>query len=756
MGLLITWSSQAANTSVNIEGAGMLFTNNYTTDADSIWQILQPGVQTLTTGTGPYQLKEQTECSVTRCAFEDDTTSQHFNGTMDATGGTLTSTKQMFFGMCNLTALDVSGLITANVTNMLSMFYNCKLLTTLDVSGFDTRGVTNMQMMFNECRGLGSITIKSTFGAYTGASTNNACRSITNVPGFNTALVTNTMAMFAGCASLTTLDLVDFNTASVTNMSSMFSDCSSLVSLDISRFDVSNVSIMTQMFSGCSSLTGLDLTSFDTNRVDAMTAMFFGCSNIRCISNLNTTGAIHGRGGIFNGCTALVRPDQAERTALMTPPSGVGGADWNNVGACPPPSDRLTITWQSQTDDVAVTIENACMYYSNDGGATQKTLSAGIHLLSTGFGPYSLIELDPGTVSRCAFTDAGCSSQLRGNAAAFGGALTSMREMFFECTGLVTLDVSNLNTGWVQDMSDAFSNVSGITQLNISGFDTTKVNDMSGTFNGCSQVAALDVSNFDTSLVRDMSSMFAGCKTLTTLDLSNFKTAQVADMSYMFWGCSGLIPTINVSSFDTNDLIATKQMFSQCCSVDYLDLSGFDTVDVLDMKGMFWHSNKLKCITDLDSRAANGSGKRSDIFTGCAELVAPDSADQSLIEAGTLWSNTGACPAIPLNAPSWITDLAASDDQHNQITFTWTLATGTPTPTYDLYDSTGLIATGVNPGYVRTVNGIDDYYLIAMNSEGTRQSNTASGTGVVIVLKITDLTATSNLEGRSRFNWTEQ
>ena len=55
-------------------------------------------------------------------------------------------------------------------------------------------------------------------------------------------------------------------------------------------------------------------------------------------------------------------------------------------------------------------------------------------------------------------------------------------------------------------------------------------------FYGCSSLTSLDLSNFNTSNVIDMNNMFYGCSSLTSLDLSNFDTSNVLFMNYMFRG----------------------------------------------------------------------------------------------------------------------------------------------------------------------------------------------------------------------------
>ena len=50
----------------------------------------------------------------------------------------------------------------------------------------------------------------------------------------------------------------------------------------------------------------------------------------------------------------------------------------------------------------------------------------------------------------------------------------------------------------------------------------------------------VDLSNFDTSQVIYMNSMLYGCSSLESLDLSNFDTSKVTNMRSMFYNCSSL------------------------------------------------------------------------------------------------------------------------------------------------------------------------------------------------------------------------
>jgi len=60
----------------------------------------------------------------------------------------------------------------------------------------------------------------------------------------------------------------------------------------------------------------------------------------------------------------------------------------------------------------------------------------------------------------------------------------------------------------------------------------------------------------------------------------------------MFFRCSSLT-NINLSNFNTNNVIYMWRMFSECSSLTYINLSNFNTNNVTNMYGMFLGCKKL-------------------------------------------------------------------------------------------------------------------------------------------------------------------
>ena len=113
-------------------------------------------------------------------------------------------------------------------------------------------------------------------------------------------------------------------------------------------------------------------------------------------------------------------------------------------------------------------------------------------------------------------------------------------------TNTPTLDTLT-NMFYLDSWSDAaptsisFDNKSNIKSIKkLKGLDTSNVTDMMQMFWGCSSLTSLDLSNFNTSNVTTMYYMFTNCRSLITLDLSNWDISKVTDKTYMFSGCKSL------------------------------------------------------------------------------------------------------------------------------------------------------------------------------------------------------------------------
>lgn len=107
------------------------------------------------------------------------------------------------------------------------------------------------------------------------------------------------------------------------------------------------------------------------------------------------------------------------------------------------------------------------------------------------------------------------------------------------------------------------------TSINLSNVDTSQIIDMSGMFAYCRKLKSLDLSNINTSNVNDMSSMFYECESLVSIDMNNVDTGNVMSMTDMFFGCKN-IKRVDLSNMKHDKLYSTIRMFGGCKNLKYL------------------------------------------------------------------------------------------------------------------------------------------------------------------------------------------
>ena len=341
----------------------------------------------------------------------------------------------------DLTELDLSGVNTANVTDMNCMFHGCEALESLDLSNFNTESVENMSYMFAYCSALTELTFGENFN--TASVTDMSymfayCSALASLDlnNFNTANVTDMMSMFAYCSALTELRFGEgFNTAFVTDMSYMFAYCSALESLDLSGFNTANVTDMNNMFYQCSALQSLNLSNFNTAKVEDMNSMFQGCEALESLdlSNFNTE-SVENMSYMFAYCSALTE-----------------------------------LTFGENFNTASVT--NMSYMFSDCSALTELTFGEGFDTANV-------------TDMMCMFSDCSALTELTFGEDFNTANVTNMSYMFFNCSALESLDLSGFNTANVTDMNCMFQSCSALRELYLYNFTFTNGCDYTDMFYG--------------------------------------------------------------------------------------------------------------------------------------------------------------------------------------------------------------------------------------------------------------------------------
>ncbi|WP_308264218.1 BspA family leucine-rich repeat surface protein [Prevotella sp.] len=560
-----------------------------------------------------------------------------------------TSCYRWFYGCKNLTNIEgIENLNTENVTYMNSMFNECTALKSLDLTNFNTAKVTNMSYMFNECTALASL----------------------NVSKFNTAEVKDMDFMFYNCSTLTSLNLSNFNNAKVTTMISMFNGCTKLESLDLSKFNTAEVTDMGCMFYNCSALTSLNLSNFNTAKVTNMSAMFENCSALTTIyaSDKFVTGQVSFSTDMFSGCKNLFGAIGYDETKT-------NNKDYANL-----------------VDGYFSPEGGFHAYAEFDEGTGTLTFRRGVSM------PTGAYELNEGRSNPKWYDKREKINKVVFDASFASARPTSCYYWFTGCSNLTTIEgIEYLNTEKVTDMICMFFHCSSLTSLDLSNFNTANVTDMGYMFNGCSALTTIFVSDkFVTDLVTKSTDMFSDCKNLigaikydgsktNNKDYANMVTGYftpkggfpgyakfdegtgtltftsgpskpegaydlnvginypgwwfgqsgkiktvVFDASFAnarptscycwFSGCNNLTEIKGIEYLNTENVTNMGFMFNSCKVLTSLNLSNFNTEKVTDMQGMFGECWDLTSL-DLTSFNTEKVTNMRHMFFNCSDLT---------------------------------------------------------------------------------------------------------------------------------------
>ena len=514
----------------------------------------------------------------------------------------------------------------ARPTTCNTWFSGCKNLTEIKgIENLNTEKVTSMIYMFDGCSALTSL----------------------DVSNFNTAEVKSMTYMFNNCSTLTSLNLSNFNTAKVTDMSSMFEDCTKLASLDLSNFNTEKVMYMSNMFYNCSALTSLDLRKFNTAKVTEMNNMFYNCSALTTIfaSDKFVTDLVTSSVDMFSGCKNLIG-------AIVYDETKTNNKDYANL-----------------VDGYFSPEGGFHAYAEFDGGTGTLTFRRGVSM------PTGAYELNEGQSNPKWYDKREKINKVVFDASFASARPTSCYYWFTRCSNLTTIEgIEYLNTEKVTDMSCMFFHCSSLTSLDLSNFNTANVTDMGYMFNGCSALTTIFVSDkFVTSQVTKSVDMFSGCNkligaikyaenTTNNKDYANYETGYftpkggfpgyakfdegtgtltftsgpskpegaydlnegiyypgwwpgqrrkiktvVFDASFAnarptscycwFSGCNNLTEIKGIEYLNTENVTNMQEMFNACSKLTSLNLTSFNTAEVTNMSYMFKSCNAL---TSLD------------------------------------------------------------------------------------------------------------------------------------------------------------
>lgn len=162
-------------------------------------------------------------------------------------------------------------------------------------------------------------------------------------------------------------------------------------------------------------------------------------------------------------------------------------------------------------------------------------------------------------------------------------------------------------------------------------------------FEGLTRIEHLDYLN--TSEVDDMRLMFSNCTSLETLDLSSFNTEKVTSMATMFENSKNLRSIKLPKGFIGSSVTNLKATFSGCESLTELDLSGSNSENVKDMSEMFDGCRALSKL-DLTSFKTGQVTTMESMFCGCSTLATLDVSSFNTENVTNMWAMFNSCQSL--------------------------------------------------------------------------------------------------------------
>ena len=519
----------------------------------------------------------------------------------DYTG--LTSLYRWFSNCSNLTSITgLENLNTTNVTTMANMFSWCSL-TELDLSAFNTANVTEMSYMFSYCTNLLTIYVGDGWTVGAGAATTSMflnCNALVGGLGtyYNSEKTDGTMAHIDGGAAnpgyfsrkgdpvayavvtknsdnqpvavsffydtakdsratenTTILTRLNANTAApnwtgatltsvtfdesfgnyhdLTSLKEWFIWCTALTGITgLEYLNTENVTTMENMFKGCGALIELDLMNFNVGKVTSTYMMFDQCTSLETIfaatdwnTETNTNDAY-----MFYRCTklmggAMTSYDYNKNDKTYAHPDG-GSANPGYFTDKMQPRPYAVVTKNSDSQPVAVSF-----YYDTQ-------------LSSHRADNITIVRALNGNGIATSWRDATLTSVTFDSSFGNYHGLTSLAGWFSNCTGLTSIDLSNLHTETVATMASMFSGCTGLTSIDLSTLSTENVTTMASMFSGCTGFTELDLSGFDMTNVTNTASMFYNCRNLETIYAAanaDWTGDAITSSAQMFSSCEKLI-----------------------------------------------------------------------------------------------------------------------------------------------------------------------------------------------------------------------
>lgn len=140
--------------------------------------------------------------------------------------------------------------------------------------------------------------------------------------------------------------------------------------------------------------------------------------------------------------------------------------------------------------------------------------------------------------------------------------IANAARMFDGCYNLTSIDFNAFDGSYLTNIDRMFNGCVNLTSIDFSKFISNNITGgMSGICYNCQNISSIDLSNINTSRVNNMTEAFSGCTNLTNINLKNFDASKCIYFSYTFQNCTNL-HEVDISDIaSTHNYPTTTRMF---------------------------------------------------------------------------------------------------------------------------------------------------------------------------------------------------
>ncbi len=403
--------------------------------------------------------------------------------------------------------------------------------------------------------------------------------------------------LFEGCENL---EHVDFgpaiHTAHPTTMARMFKECFSLKFFDFPEMDYSRLTSLRGCFSRCSALRSVNTTNLKNGcELSNISYLFLRCSRL---TNVNLDGIQWGK---------IKFMEETFSSCLKLPSIDLSGCNFNlisNVAGC-----FLNCFKLKEVNIVATgEIHNIEHIYDLFRGCSA------IKKIDLGF----LQPSEKCTQFSDMFRECANLKEIQNMAPDFFKHAESTEYCFFMCSKLKNLKLKIQNLSLATGM---FYDCSSLTSLDLSEVNLQNILNADKMFTNCSSLTTIPLPKYkklpaiENEL--EMEWMFSGCKKLKYMSLEFARDRKICSLNHVFRDCESLV-FVDLNMVDMKDMQTMDNTFDGCVSLKYINSCNLPKTGTVRLIDAFCNCHSLK---SLNLKMFSINTASSNIFKGCDSLL---------------------------------------------------------------------------------------------------------------------------------------